>query len=44
MTGGAGLLKVRAGSRLRFDGLDWSVAGIEPQFGRVLLRTEDGRG
>ncbi|WP_051885899.1 DDE-type integrase/transposase/recombinase [Streptomyces hygroscopicus] len=43
MTGGVGLLEVRAGSRLRFDGLDWSVAGIEPQFGRVLLRSEDGR-
>ncbi|MFD9226126.1 hypothetical protein ACFWDI_40440 [Streptomyces sp. NPDC060064] len=43
MTDRAGLLEVRVGSRLRFDGLDWSVSGIEPQFGRVLLRSEDGR-
>ncbi|MEU9981346.1 transposase [Streptomyces sp. NPDC050856] len=43
MTGQVGLLQVRTGSRLRFDGLDWEVLSIEPQFGRVLLLSESGQ-
>jgi hypothetical protein len=44
MAGQAGLLELSAGSLLRLDGTEWTVAAIEAQHGRVLLRAgEDER-
>ncbi len=37
MGGRAGLLELSAGSVLRLDGRDWTVAGIDACFGRVRL-------
>jgi hypothetical protein len=37
MGGQAGLLELSAGSVLRLDGADWTVAGIDPRHGRALL-------
>ena len=37
MPGQAGLLELSAGSVLRLDGTEWTVAVIEAQYGRVLL-------
>jgi hypothetical protein len=37
MPGQAGLLELSAGSVLRLDGTEWTVATIEAQYGRVLL-------
>ena len=39
MTGQAGLLELSAGSALLLGGTEWTVAAIEPQYGRVLLRS-----
>jgi hypothetical protein len=39
MTGQAGLLELSAGSALLLGGREWTVAAIEPQYGRVLLRS-----
>ena len=38
MSGQAGLLDLSAGLALRLDGTEWTVAAIEAQRGRVLLR------
>jgi transposase InsO family protein len=37
MPGRAGLLELSAGSVLRLDGAEWTVAAVEAQYGRVLL-------
>jgi transposase InsO family protein len=37
MAGQAGLLALSAGSVLRLDGVEWTVAAIEARYGRVLL-------
>ena len=37
MGGQPGLLELSAGSVLRLDGTEWTVAAIEAQHGRVLL-------
>lgn len=37
MGGQARLLELSAGSVLRLDGTDWTVAEIDPRHGRVLL-------
>lgn len=37
MGGQAGLLELSAGSVLRLDGADWTVAAVEARYGRVLL-------
>lgn len=39
MTGQAGLLELSAGSELLLGGTQWTVAAIEAQHGRVLLRS-----
>ena len=39
MTGQAGLLELSAGSALLLGGREWTVASVEPQYGRVLLRS-----
>src|ERR1017187_2631634 len=38
MTGQAGLLELSAGSALLLGGREWTVASVEAQYGRVLLR------
>ena len=44
MGGQPGLLELSAGSVLRLDGTEWTVAAIEAQHGRVLLSAgEDKR-
>jgi hypothetical protein len=42
MGGQAGLLELSAGSVLRLDGTDWTVAAVDACFGRVRL--DSGRG
>ncbi|MGI8311741.1 hypothetical protein [Saccharopolyspora hattusasensis] len=37
MSSQAGLLELSVGSVLRLDGVEWTVAAIEAQYGRVLL-------
>jgi hypothetical protein len=37
MAGQAGLVELSVGSVLRLDGVEWTVAAIEAQYGRVLL-------
>ncbi|SEH02384.1 hypothetical protein SAMN05444920_12642 [Nonomuraea solani] len=37
MSSQAGLLELAAGSVLRLDGVEWRVAALEAQYGRVLL-------
>jgi hypothetical protein len=39
MAGQAGLLELSAGSELLLDGAEWTVAAVEAQHGRVLLRS-----
>ena len=39
MSGRAGILELSAGSELLLDGAEWTVAAIEAQHGRVLLRS-----
>jgi hypothetical protein len=39
MTGQAGFLELSAGSALLLGGREWTVASVEPQYGRVLLRS-----
>ncbi|HTQ89570.1 MAG TPA: hypothetical protein VMK84_08755 [Streptosporangiaceae bacterium] len=38
MAGRAGLLDLSAGSALLLGGREWTVASVEPEYGRVLLR------
>lgn len=38
MSGQAGLLELEQGTVLRLDGEEWTVASVEAQYGRVLLR------
>ena len=40
MSGQAGLLDLSAGLALRLEGTEWTVAAIEAQHGRVLLRAD----
>jgi hypothetical protein len=42
MGGQAGLLELSAGSVLRLDGMDWTVAAIDACFGRVRLDSGGG--
>jgi hypothetical protein len=42
MTGRGGLLELSPGSRLAFDGAEWTVESVQPQFGQVALRSSDG--
>jgi hypothetical protein len=42
MGGQAGLLELSAGSVLRLDGTDWTVAAVDPCFGRVRLDSDGG--
>jgi hypothetical protein len=42
MGGQAGLLELSAGSVLRLDGTDWTVAAIDACFGRVRLDSGGG--
>ena len=42
MGGRAGLLELSAGSVLRLDGAEWTVAAVEAQLGRVLLDSGGG--
>jgi len=42
MGGGAGLLELSAGSVLRLDGTDWTVAAVDACFGRVRLDSGGG--
>jgi hypothetical protein len=42
MTGRGGLLELSPGSRLAFDGAEWTVESVQPQFGQVALRSLDG--
>lgn len=42
MAAGAGLLEMSAGSVLRLDGADWTVAEIDACFGRVRLDSGGG--
>lgn len=42
MTGRGRLLELSPGSRLAFDGAEWTVESVQPQFGQVALRSSDG--
>jgi hypothetical protein len=42
MAGRAGLLELSAGSALLLGGREWTVASVEPGYGRVLLRAGGG--
>ncbi len=41
VSGRAGLLEVSPGAAVVFDGAEWMIVAVEPQYGRVLLRAED---
>ncbi|MCH0561479.1 transposase [Streptomyces sp. MUM 16J] len=43
MAGGRGLLNLAPGSRLRLNGVEWTVDAIEPQTGRFTLSDGEGR-
>jgi hypothetical protein len=42
MTRRGGLLELSTGSRLAFDGAEWTVESVQPQFGQLALRSSDG--
>jgi len=42
VNGRARLLEVSPGAAVAFDGAAWVVEAVEPQYGRVRLRAEDG--
>ncbi len=39
MAGQSGLVELSAGSALLLGGREWTVSSVEPQYGRVLLRS-----
>lgn len=41
MTGGGGVLDLAPGAKLVLGGVEWAVARVEPQVGRVVLRRGD---
>ena len=42
VSGRARLLEVSPGAAVVLDGAEWVVEAVEPQYGRVRLRAQDG--